>query len=391
MLSLRVKSDLRVLVTDADYKQTLGIVRNLGQAGVQVSVAAKSHEELSSYSRYCIATHLAPGPSEPGYVDAVLGILRRHPHDLLLPVGYAATTALAQRRYELTELTKLEIADFDKIFSAADKRAVHRLALQLGVPVPNSYYPDTLNDVYDLLSQICFPVVVKPSRESAGITVRYASSGSELSGIYERYYMKSRLSEKPLPMIQEFIPGCGCGFFAVYQDGVCKRIFMHRRVRENPPAGGASCCAESYYDEKLKEHGMRILDHLQWHGVAMVEFRHDARDNQYKLLEVNPKFWGSLDLALAAGVDFPLYLCEMAEGKQLAYSDHYRKKLRYHWPLSGEAQHVLARPRSTGSVLMDTLSLHVESNIWLSDLRPNWREAVSLMRSGWRRVRSASR
>ena len=118
----------------------------------------------------------------------------------------------------------------------------------------------------------------------------------------------------------------------------------------------------------------------------MVEFRYDVRDNNYKLLEINPKFWGSLDLALAAGVDFPLGLLQMARGGQLDYSEDYRRELRYHWPLSGEVQHVIQRPSSLMPVLLDLLNPRVRSNIWLSDPRPNVQEAVSLFHSSWRRV-----
>lgn len=375
-------------MTDADYKHTLGIVRNLGRAGIQVSVLAKSRKELASCSRYCFATYLAPGPAEPGYVEAVLDILRRNPQDLLLAVSYAATAALARRKQELGEHTRLEIAEFDQILSAADKRFVHQLASRLGLPLPSTYYPDTFDDVRKQAVALQYPVIVKPLRESGGVTVRHVRSCCELFPIYEGFCAERGLSEGGLPMIQEFIPGYGCGFFALYQEGICKRVFMHRRVRENPPSGGVSCCAESFYDQRLKEYGMRILNQLGWHGVAMVEFRHDSRDQEFKLLEVNPKFWGSLDLALAAGVYFPVDLCEMAEGKQLRYSEDYRKDLRFHWPLSGEAQHFIARPSSIGSMLADFLNPHVQSNIWWKDLRPNWREGLSLIRSGWGKVRN---
>lgn len=369
-------------MTDGDYKHTLGIVRDLGQSGIQVSVVAKSKNELASCSRYCTATHFAPRATEPGYVDAILEILKRNPQDLLMPVGYAATVALAARKSELAEYTKLQIAEHQQIVSAGDKKCVQELAASLDLPTPKTYCPNHIKDVRHQSRVMQYPVVVKPRRESPGVTVRHVSSSDELLSIW----MKG-LSDAELPMIQEFIPGYGCGFFALYQRGACKRVFMHRRVRENPPGGGASCCAESFYDPLLKEYGIRILNKLGWHGVAMVEFRHDSRDQEFKILEVNPKFWGSLDLSLAAGVHFPHDLCEMAEGKELEYSEDYQRPLRFHWPLSGEAQHCFSRPSSFGSILADSLNPRVRSNIWMRDFRPNWRESLSLIRSGWKKGR----
>src|SRR5215469_14124876 len=91
---------LNVLVTDGNYKHTLGIVRSLGQKGIRVSVLANSQSDLASYSRYCYRTEIAPKPTEIGFVDAVLDILRRDSYDLLIPVGYPATESLARRRSE---------------------------------------------------------------------------------------------------------------------------------------------------------------------------------------------------------------------------------------------------------------------------------------------------
>ncbi len=370
-------------MTDGDYNQTLGIIRSLGQKGIQVTAITKSTSDLGSFSRYCCKTEIAPGPAEAGYVEAVLGILRRNSYYLLIPVGYAATESLARRREAILALTRLELVDYEQIRLAADKRYVCDLAASLGIPVPRTIYPETWEDIARCSGALEYPLVIKPLRESAGNTVCHVRTASELVSAYREFCQKRGYIEGNLPMLQEYIPGHGCGFFALYQDGACRRIFMHRRIRENPPSGGASTCAESFYDAKLKEYGIRLQDRLRWHGVVMVEFRYDVRVGDYKLLEVNPKFWGSLDLALAAGVDFPYYLCQMAQGNRLDYSEEYEKNLRYHWPLSGEIPHLLRRPSSLGAVLLDTINPHVKSNLWMRDLDPSLHEVVSLVRSAW--------
>jgi predicted ATP-grasp superfamily ATP-dependent carboligase len=377
---------LNVLVTDGNYKHTLGIVRDLGQKNVKVTVLVNSRSDLASYSRYCYRAEIAPRPTESGFVDAVLGVLGQNPYDLLIPVGYAAAESFARRRDEILALTSLQIPDHDLLKSAADKRYVCGLALRLGLPVPQTFYPDTWRAVARAHELLRFPVVIKSTLESSKTTVRYVQSAEKLLSTYREVCGQNDFAEGNLPMLQEYIPGYGCGFFALYQHGVCKRIFMHRRIRENPPSGGASTCAESFYDDKLKSYGIRLLDHLRWHGVAMVEFRYDIRDRDYKVLEVNPKFWGSLDLALEAKAEFPHDLCRMAQGAQLDYSEEYDRNLRYHWPLSGEIHHLARRPRALVGILSDCLNPSVKSNIWLSDLRPNLREANALMRAGFRTV-----
>lgn len=87
---------------------------------------------------------------------------------------------------------------------------------------------------------------------------------------------------------------------------------MHKRIRELYTMGGPSTCAISVYDPKLLDYGLKILGALNWHGIAMVEFKKDSKDGTFKLMEINPKFWGSLDLAIASGIDFPYLLYKMA-------------------------------------------------------------------------------
>jgi predicted ATP-grasp superfamily ATP-dependent carboligase len=295
--------------------------------------------------------------------------MQRNHFDLVIPVGYAMTSAMARHKVEIQTLTHLEVADFEHVQAAADKNATHELAESLSVPVPLTCAPDSSDGAINSAADLELPIVIKFPRETPGSPVWYARTRVEFASLY-RAACATRRHDSPLPLIQEYIPGFGVGFFALYQHGECKRIFMHKRIREVPPSGGMSCCAESFFDSRLEDYGRRLLDQLHWHGVAMVEFRYDLRDDDYKLIEINPKFWGSLDLALAAGVDFPWFLCQIAQGKILSFCQDYNRNLRYHWPLL-EMRHTLTKPSSCLSVIGDLLRPDVRSNLWWSDPLPN--------------------
>jgi predicted ATP-grasp superfamily ATP-dependent carboligase len=367
---------LQVLVTDDNYVPALGIVRSLGRKGIRVAVLSKSRNRLASYSRYCSSMFVVPSPNEEGFLEALTAILRRVRFDLVVPVGYEFTAALARHKAEIESWTKVEVADFGKMNAAADKRYVYELAAAAGVPAPRTTCPSSLDDGLKVAAELRYPIVVKASHELAPHEVCYARSRTDLQLVLRNIWNKENANGNSRTMLQEYVPGFGCGFFALYQHGVAKRVFMHKRIRELPPSGGISSCAASFYDPKLQDYGTRLLDRLQWHGVAMVEFRFDQRDRDYKLMEINPKFWGSLDLALAAGVDFPYYLCQMAEGRTLAYSDEYNRNLRFHWPL-WEMVHLLERPASIAAVVADSLNPRVKSNILLRDMRPSLFEPFS--------------
>jgi predicted ATP-grasp superfamily ATP-dependent carboligase len=369
---------LRVLISDEHYKHTLAIVRRLGQKGAQVCVVAGSKDSLACRSRYCSKVIPSPASTLDALVETLLATVKREHFDLLMPVSYPLTVVLAKRRADFVPFTRLELAESEAIELASNKEKMLHLATEVGVPVPQTFTPVEMES---RAREIQFPVVVKPGKESPGrAPVRYANNLEQLRKIFSAgSAFRSGYAGDGF-LIQEFIPGHGCGFFATYQHGFCKRVFMHRRVREYPASGGASTCAESFYDEKLERHGRRMLDALDWHGIAMVEFRFDTRDGEYKLMEINPKFWGSLDLALAAHADFPGDLCQMALDVALPFEGNYRRDLRFHWPFSdrGDLFHLWTRPQSILQVGVDFLNPQVQSNVWLGDLAPNTQELRNL-------------
>jgi len=181
-------------------------------------------------------------------------------------------------------------------------------------------------------------------------------------------------------MLQEYITGAGCAFFAVYNKGKCGLTFQHKRVREYPVSGGASVCAESYKNDLVQKYGKRLLDALNWHGVAMVEFKLNNKGIPI-LMEINPKFWGSTDLALEAGVNFPKALIDILNGKEISYSEKYSYPFKFHWSLHGDIIHGLENKKNFFIIIKDCLNPKVKSNIWLSDFNPTFKMFVTFVKN----------
>jgi predicted ATP-grasp superfamily ATP-dependent carboligase len=140
-------------------------------------------------------------------------------------------------------------------------------------------------------------------------------------------------------LIQEYVSGKGQGLFALYDRGKPVAFFAHKRLREKPPSGGVSVLSESVeVPPELYDMGRRILDHVQWHGVAMVEFKVADNGTPY-LMEVNARFWGSLQLAIDAGVDFPWLLYQLVQGRTLNDLQRYIVGIRNRW-LLGDLVHL---------------------------------------------------
>jgi predicted ATP-grasp superfamily ATP-dependent carboligase len=150
-------------------------------------------------------------------------------------------------------------------------------------------------------------------------------------------------------MLQERVSGPGLGVFVCYDRGRLVALFAHRRLREKPPWGGVSVLCESVAVAPLaRDCAERLMRELNWHGVAMVEFKRDDRDGLPKLMEINGRFWGSLQLAIDAGVDFPSILLGVALGTPPAAPRDYRVGVRCRW-LWGDFDSLLLRCRSRRS------------------------------------------
>ena len=153
-------------------------------------------------------------------------------------------------------------------------------------------------------------------------------------------------------MIQERIEGPGTGLFTLFDRDRHLALFSHRRVREKPPSGGVSVVSQSVeLDEEMVEHAKKLLSAVGWQGVAMVEFKRDNRDGQAKLMEINGRFWGTLQLAITCGVDFPGLYLDMLEGRVTeGVIRHFKIGHRVKWFL-GTLDHLLIRLKSRDSEL----------------------------------------
>jgi protein-tyrosine phosphatase len=170
-------------------------------------------------------------------------------------------------------------------------------------------------------------------------------------------------------LIQERIFGKGEAFCGIFSNGILINHSMHRRLRENPISGGPSTKAEIIFKQDLFNEGAKLLEYLNWHGVGMVEFKRN-NNNDLFLMEINPKFWGSLDLSIVSGVNFPLIAVNLAMGKHVIDSKMIAKKTIFQWPFHGDFSLALKHPSLIGSIFRDFVNPKIKKNFYLDDIKP---------------------
>ena len=334
-----------VFITDGHWRKSLAAVRALGRNGVGITVGESTRLATAAFSKYCSKTVVYPSPlnSQEEFLDFLRKELSRHEYRMLLPMEDETFALLSRYHSEFSRLTYLPIVSPEKLHFAQSKDKVLQLAEKKGIPTPKTWYIGDVGKLDILKNNLSYPVVIKPKVSSGAVGIAYPKSPDDLIDHYMSVHRRF-----PYPLIQELIPREGPGYgasFLIDEKGQVKASFVHKRLREYPVTGGASTLRESVRHDDIRDMALTLLTAMDWFGVAMVEFKLDPRDNTPKLMEVNPRFWGSLSLAIEAGVNFPYLLYLMSRGQDFKPVEHYQVGKRCRWLLPGDILHFIYNPR----------------------------------------------
>jgi predicted ATP-grasp superfamily ATP-dependent carboligase len=301
------------LVAGGDY-QGLGIIRSLGRHGVPVYVI-DDEPSIGRYSRYTSRALRVPDlRDEENVVDTVLDIGRRFGLDgwVLYPTRDEIVAALSHHRETLAEHYRVPTPAWDVVRWAWDKRLTYQLAAELGIATPRTWFAADVDELDGL--GVTLPLAIKPAIKQhfiyeAKVKALRADNRDQL---VERFREACAVIPADEVMLQELIPGGGetqfsyCGFFKAGRP-VAKMLV--RRARQRPPDfARSSTCVETVDMPQLEEPSERLLAAMDYYGLVEIEYKLDVRDGQYKLLDVNPRTWGSHAIGGRAGVDFPWLL-----------------------------------------------------------------------------------
>jgi predicted ATP-grasp superfamily ATP-dependent carboligase len=363
----------RILVTDGDIRSALAATRSLGELGHTVFTASESHPSLASVSKHSAGfdAYSSPYRAPDQFVRNIATIVERRKIDVLLPMTEITTILLTRARALLPANVRIPFPDAEIVATAADKSKVLQLASEIGVPIPKTLVVDSPDEIEQVLQRVEYPAVFKPARSRAWNGERWISGGTGYSQTAEDLQARLRKLDPAIfpVLIQERIQGPGVGVFVCCgQDSQVLATFAHRRLREKPPSGGVSVLCESApVDPVAKEHAIHLLRSIGWLGVAMVEFKQDSRDGSLKLMEINGRFWGSLQLAIDAGVNFPRLAVDIAL-EQASPVDTYRVGVRSRW-FWGDVD------------AMVSLLLRSRAHLNLPEVHPGrWRTLLSFMK-----------
>jgi predicted ATP-grasp superfamily ATP-dependent carboligase len=333
-----------VLVTDIDRRKSIPLIRSLGKAGAQVVGISYAAFPMGGFSRYCHEQLRCPDyrVQKLAFEQFLETTCREMRPDVLIPLEDVVLEICVQKPEIWEPFTKALLPNASVLDVAYDKWQTLLAAQKAQIAIPFSACPKTDDELIDLASNWVGGAVIKPRKSSGSRGLRFVNDPIDIVSTY-----KEVSQEFPYPVIQSRLDSSGTGL------GVCLlldknqnvlAIFGHERLREYPIEGGPSTLRRSYKNHFLIEKSVKLLKEIRFSGVAMVEYKIDLSTGEPVLMEINPRFWGSLHLAIAAGVNFPVLYCLSALGRPLTPVLEFQEDIYARWLIPGDLLHFIFSP-----------------------------------------------
>jgi predicted ATP-grasp superfamily ATP-dependent carboligase len=303
------------VITRGEHHVALAAVRSLGRKNIETMVISEFENALTFYSKYCSNTIVSEKSSN--------FFQRFSKNDMILPTDENQMIELAKNKNKYNCI--LAFPEYTVLELTLNKKLLLERGIELGIPCPNTICVPDFDSFRDKLDQIKFPAVVKPVRSYGGVGISFVDSKAGLEEILDESLQKFG----PL-LIQEKIPYLERYSVAVLmnKDHVLKNCCVLKAMRSYPINAGPATVVESVNRPDLVNLGTTLLQSIKYSGIAEIEFVIDQRDKTPKLMEVNPRLWGSLQGAINAGVDFPFLLYKLYNDGDVDKNLKYKKGVR---------------------------------------------------------------
>ncbi len=335
----------RSAVVPAVAPSSLSCLRSLSSRGIRTIAVSETETAPEFYSRYCDENYVVPDPAVDflGYRDALLTLAKRADVRTIVPIREEDVWALSKYRSAFAPHVTPLWPSVETLRSVYDRVRLMEVTEATGVSVPET---QPLDEVDDWNRE----QIVKP--RYAILTADYVSALDPAEIVHPgsvqflepgRKPDRESLSEEMghVPIVQEYVPGSEYALWALYDDGDVVSTCHKRQLRGYSYAGNTSVARKTADVPELEEAGRAVLDALDWHGPASVQFKRNAETGEFVLLEVNPRFWVSLECARQAGVDFAFHYWQLACNEPVRPQLDYETDVATHL-LRGELLYLLS-------------------------------------------------
>jgi predicted ATP-grasp superfamily ATP-dependent carboligase len=326
--------DRRVIVTSAQERFALAACRTLGTAGYSVVAVADVTPAAGHWSRCAAERHVLVDPRRDpaGFVDGLAAIARAGSGEapLLFPGTDAALMAVSSRRARLDPFAFIGLPPHDVVDACTDKIRLQDASRKAGVAAPEAVVCSALSEAPAAAEELGYPVVLKAQRTFFELNGRVQQRGSTLAD--DRAAVERLAARFGLPfLVQKAIRGDAYSAAGVATEEGLLAFAVARYIRTWPPEGGNVAFAETVEPPTgLGDAVGGLMADLGWRGIFELELMRDE-DGRFHAIDLNPRLYGSLALASAAGTPFAAIWCDHLVGAPPPRQTTARPGVRYRW------------------------------------------------------------
>ncbi len=323
-----------VLLTYGWVRSSYSALRNFKKHNLQVVVSDSSSIGMSQFSRLSsgFKKYTSHYEDENKFISDILDICSSKEIKLILP-SHNETEIIARHRHKFSDDLVAMIPDESHCRMFNNKSDAYDYVSNIGVPVPSRIKYADPNLVAQLLkSKGVEKTVIKLLTGNSGKGVFYGENAENTQSVVKELIGKYKLLPSRYPQVEEYVEGEGYGCSVLYKSGKLIAHFTHRRLRDKIETGGTSTFREAAVHEGIEAATKSIFDSLGWNGLAMCEFKVCPKTGRFWFIEVNPRMWGSISLAIESGVQFPYlaWLCA-TQGASQAIEYHASCTVNLNW------------------------------------------------------------
>ena len=337
------KKGASILIPDGENLLLMSVVNCLSVSKrYAIFVISTTRNNAMRHSRLISGYYHCPmEDNHNAWLAQIDQVVHAHGIDLILPISEIGIHTLLTHRAQLRNSKKLAILPaLDAFEIAADKGRLSDFLLAKRVPCPKGEVIRSTNDLKKL-KELQFPLISKPVKGFGG--------GEHIKIFKEQAALVAHFSKNPFVrahIVQEYIKGYDIDCSVLCENGVILAYTIQKGIVWEATDFAPACGVRFVHEPKLLAVVEKLMKLLKWSGIAHIDLRFDEKDQQFKVIEINPRFWLSVEASLAAGVNFPsLYVLRnlaekipQPEYKHTSYLNFRGLKIR-----AGEDRRILVK------------------------------------------------
>lgn len=316
-----MRKNFSVLIPDGESHLQIYVVNSLSQIkGLKIYVMSDTKYIPIRFSRYIHNFSYYPKTDDPkDWISNINLEIEKYKIDLVMPIFEDGIETLVKYKESIDPRKLCILPSYTDFEKARNKWLLTRHLSNTGIPFPKSflYSPNTDFEV----EQYTFPIIIKPSLSSGG--------GDGVLFFDNKEALKNYLANNKFEsdqIVQEYVKGYDIGCSILCKSGTILAFTIQKATLLNTNPFKPLLGVEFVYDQRLFKTIENLMMSLKWNGVVHIDFKFDEINDTFKVLEINPRFWGSLDASMIAGVNFPYLYCLASLDEYFDVPDYKRVK-----------------------------------------------------------------